>query len=165
MNCFGMSKQVRCTKITDTLYVASSQWVEDHVVAPGKKLTESVTAYRSRKQFDPKKLDLPFEGIINAAWNIRLSYPLYMPVLQLGIDDHDYVDRKIYRLAYEFYKTVGSCLVHCNAGLNRSAAVAAALLIGGGCSYDNALSTVQSPLQYEISKELKFSLKQFEGEG
>ena len=105
------------------------------------------------------KMGLSFNSVMNVAWNIRPEYPLRMPVLMLDVDDHDSVSVHVFNMAVAFYNVFRPTLIHCNAGMNRSNCFAAACLVSDGYAVDTAISMTENILQYNMSKELKGSLK------
>src|SRR3990172_13384234 len=70
-----------------------------------------------------------FKAVVCPAFNVRIPYHPRIAALLLPVWDDTDAPGTMYETAARFHRDFGPTLVHCNGGLNRSSAFAAALLI------------------------------------
>lgn len=92
---------------------------------------------------------LGIKGVICPAARERLivhgiEYHNELPVLLLAWADHEPVRPAIFEMIVSFHRLVGSpTFLHCMGGTNRSAAIAAAILISEGKTVEEAFAVIK----------------------
>ena len=118
------------SQITEYLYISAwpkGEHVED-IVALGVRLVLSMHWIRPTKMLGQPPVDL--------LWLPTIDNPLFpMPIKTL---------EKGVRAALPVIKGGGSVLVHCKAGVHRSVAQAACILIGKGYSTDESMNIIKA---------------------
>lgn len=96
-----------------------------------------------------------FKAVICPAFNVRIPYHPKIAALILPVWDDTDAPSIMYETAARFHRDFGPTLVHCNGGVNRSSAFAAALLIVDGLSVDEALKKVNALPEAPLLSSLK----------
>jgi hypothetical protein len=102
-----------------------------------RKALEESSAWRS--------MSMGLRGVICPAYNVRLIYPQDLAALILPVWDNTDLPEGWYDLAIQFYNRFKPVLVHCNGGLNRSSAIAIAILVSRGIVLEEAAKMVNQP--------------------
>jgi hypothetical protein len=85
-----------------------------------------------------------FKAVVCPAFNVRIPYHPRIAALLLPVWDDTDAPGIMYETAARFHRDFGPTLVHCNGGLNRSSAFAAALLITDGLSIEEAVRKIHA---------------------
>ena len=86
-------------------------------------------------------------GVICAATEIRAQYDPLLPVMLLPVNEGEPTPRALFSLAVTFCRMCnGHLFVHCSAGVNRSNAVCAAILVDAGWTLQDALAATNQNL-------------------
>ena len=96
-----------------------------------------------------------FKAVICPAYNVRIPYHPRIAALLLPVWDDTDAPPAMYETAARFHRDFGPTLVHCNGGLNRSSAFAAALLVTGGLSIEEALRKTNGIPRLELLTSLQ----------
>ena len=138
------------SQITEYLYI--SAWPKgEHVreiVALGVRLVLSMHWIRPTKMLGQPPVDL--------LWLPTIDNPLF-PMLIKTLD-------KGVRAALPVIEGGGSVLVHCKAGVHRSVAQAACILIGKGYSADEAMNIIKAKraVADPDAKHIQYRIRKFE---
>lgn len=105
---------------------------------------------------------LGIDSVLYVGHGKRLPYATELRVLSLPIGDNDHVPFGVCDLAVEFHRRSEIMLVHCNAGINRSIAFAALLLLTSGAqpTLQTAIAQVERGPAYP-TEPLRESLRAY----
>lgn len=96
-----------------------------------------------------------FKAVVCPAFNVRIPYHSEIAAIILPVWDDTDAPGAMYEAAVHFHANFGPTLVHCNGGLNRSSAFAAALLVADGLPVDDALRRVNAIPQQPLLTSLR----------
>lgn len=116
---------------------------------------DQADARRYCQDHSEKWIEEGFKSVICPAFNVRIPYHPKIAALLFPVWDDTDVPLVMYETAAGFHRTFGPTLVHCNGGMNRSSAFAAALLIADGLPFNEALRKVNAIPEAPLLSSLK----------